>query len=132
MVTELDYKIATNLDVEKAVSILEENLKEKGYGIVSRIDVSKILKEKNNQEIEPYLILDICNPKHAGAAMDRHREIGLVLPCKISVHREGSVTEVSLYRPTTAIGIAGFDDMNELAEIVESDLKEIVGKVSAA
>ncbi len=132
MVTDLDYKITTNLGVNEVVGVLEEKLKEKGYGILSRIDVSKILKEKNNQDIEPYLILDICNPKHAGAAMERHREIGLVLPCKIAVHAEGDSTELSLYKPTTAIGVAGFDDMTQLAEIVENELKELMGKVSPA
>lgn len=32
-----------------------------------------------------YVILDVCSPKHAKRAIDAHKEVGLILTCKITV-----------------------------------------------
>lgn len=130
MSNELDYTVITGLDVSEVAEKLREALKGKGYGILSTIDMQKILKEKNGQDIDPYMILDVCNPKHAGTAMDRHRGTGLALPCKITVHREGGKTEVSLLKPTVALGMTGFDDLAELANKVEAEIKDSMDSIS--
>lgn len=126
----IDYTITTDDGVEEVVSKLQENLKVKGYGILSTIDVQKILKEKNDQDIEPYLILDVCNPKHAGNAIGLHKDVGLVLPCKISVYSEKGMTRVSLLRPTEAIRMTGFADLGDLAESVENDLQKTIKSIN--
>lgn len=129
---DLDYSVDTALDVENAVNKLEESMKRLGYGILSRIDVRKILMEKNSQDIEPYMILEVCNPKHAGAAMDKNRKIGIALPCKITVHREGSETQLTLLRPTVSIHNAGVPDMEEMAQSVENELMTCMDDVAKA
>jgi len=122
----IDYTITTDNGVEEVAEMLQESLKEKGYGILSRIDVQKILKEKNDQTIEPYLILDVCNPKHAGNAIQTHKDVGLVLPCKISIYRENDSTKVSLLKPTEAIKLTGLDGLDELAGSVEVELQQTI------
>lgn len=124
----LDYTVKTTLSMDETITSLEDNLKQSGYGVLSKIDVMRILKEKNSQEIEPYVILNVCSPVHAGEAMERHRELGIILPCKISVHDENGRTELSLLRPTTAMAMTGISDMNEFAQAVEKELMECMDK----
>lgn len=126
----IDYTVSAKGGVQEVASKLDSKLKEKGYGILSTIDVQKILLEKNNHKIEPYLILDVCNPSHAGKAMELHRGVGLVLPCKISVYEENSVTKISLLKPTTAIGLTGYDDLGNLASGVEDELQQTIKSIN--
>lgn len=126
MTPEIDYTVITDGKVDEIAHELQERLSEKGYGILSTIDVQKILKEKNNESIEPYLILDVCNPKHAGNAINMHKGVGLVLPCKISIYREEGATKMSLLKPTESIRLTGYDDLSGLAGTVEKDLQETI------
>ena len=128
--SNIDFTVTAAGDVGTVATRLREKLEGKGYGILSTIDVQKILKEKNNQSIDPYLILDVCNPRHAGNAMSKHREVGLVLPCKISVYSDEGSTKVSLLKPTEAIGMTGLHDLNNLAGSVEGELEQTIMSVS--
>ncbi len=122
----IDYTITTSAGVEEVSSKLQEQLKHKGYGVLSTIDVQKILKEKNGQEIEPYLILDVCNPRHAGNAIETNKDVGLVLPCKISIYRDNGSTKVSLLRPTEAMKMTGIEGLENLAISVENELQQTI------
>lgn len=126
MSSNIDYTVTTNKNVHDAAGELQKLLEKSGYGILSTIDVQKILMEKNNQSIEPYLILDVCHPQRAGEAIGKHLDAGLVLPCKISVYSEKGVTRISLLRPTEAIGLTGFSDLGELAGSVEAELQKTI------
>lgn len=126
MTQNIDYTVTSRYGVEEAASRLQAKLQERGYGILSTINVQKILKEKNGQEIDPYLILDVCNPRHAGSAIETHKEVGLVLPCKISIYMDGESTKVSLLRPTESIRMTGLDDLGSLAGTVEDELRQTI------
>lgn len=129
MTNNVDYTIASKKEVPEIALKLRELLSKKGYGILSTIDVQKIMKEKNDEFIEPYIILDVCNPAHAGTAIAKHKEVGLVLPCKVSIYKDGEVTKVSLLRPTEAIRMMGYDDLESLAGSVEDDLQKTIKSI---
>lgn len=130
MPENIDYTIEIDGSVSEVAERLNVKLSDSGYGVLSTIDVQKILLEKNKQSVDPYLILDVCNPAHAGNAIEKHKGVGLVLPCKISVYREYEKTKVSLLRPTSAIGMTGYDDLKELASNVEKELQQIIKSMS--
>jgi uncharacterized protein (DUF302 family) len=102
----------------------------KGFGILSNIDVQKLIKEKLGQDMDGYVILDVCNPNHAKRAIDAHKEVGLILPCKVTVYQSGGKVLVSLYRPTEAIKVLGFADLNPLAVQVEEELKGAIDSLT--
>jgi uncharacterized protein (DUF302 family) len=93
---------------------------------MSNIPVSKIILEKTGQKIDDYVILEVCNPKMAAQALIAHKEIGLMLPCKIVVYKDGDGTLISLYRTTEAWMTLGFSDLATLAETIEKQLRQVV------
>ncbi len=130
MNTQIAYTVqTTKKDVPQTVEALTNALKLKGFGVLSTINVSKIIKEKTGNTVDDYFILDVCNAKDANYAISKHKEIGLALPCKIIVYKDNQKTVISLYRPTESLKILGITDLNELAERVESDLKQAVDSV---
>jgi uncharacterized protein (DUF302 family) len=121
--TEISYTVQARGSVGEIVDRLTVELKNRGFGILSNIDVRKTIKEKIGEDMSAYVILDVCNPRHAKDALDAHKEVGLVLPCKITVYEDRGRNWVSLYRPTEAIKVLGFSDLDALARQVETELR---------
>lgn len=127
---DLGYTKEARGQIPEIVETLAKELKQRGFGVLSNIDVQKLIKEKTGADMDPYVILDVCNPHHAKGALDAHKEVGLALPCKIVVYRNGERNLVSLYRPTKALSVLGFDDLQPVAELVEAELRAAVDAVA--
>ena len=82
-----DYGMRTVYDgsVEAAESAITSALMDKGFGILTRIDVAATLKKKIDVDRAPYVILGACNPKLANQALNLEVELGLMLPCNVIV-----------------------------------------------
>ena len=126
MNAQVAYTKQTSKTVQQTLETLTDALKQRSFGILATINVSKIIKEKTGNTIDDYLILDVCNPKDANNALTIHKEVGLALPCKIVIYREVDKTTIAMFRPTESIRILGFNDLNELAQDVEHHLKEAI------
>lgn len=125
-VSNYGYSVEARGSVDEVAQRVSKGLSASGYGVLSTIDLRRIIKEKLGEDMEGYVLLDVCKPKYAKAAIDKHKEVGLVLPCKITVLEDKKKTWISLYRPTFAIGSLGLSDLESLAEQVEMELKQII------
>lgn len=98
----MPYHISKKLNVpfEGAVTRVTEALKQQGFGIVTSIDLTDVLKQKLNITFRNYKILGACNPKFAHQAVGIESHIGIMLPCNVVVqeHENGEV-EVSAINP---------------------------------
>jgi len=83
----MDYALSRILDCDfdTAVERLSDSLKNEGFGILTEIDVDQVFKEKHNKDFKRYKILGACNPKFAYDAINKEEDIGLILPCKLTV-----------------------------------------------
>jgi len=83
---------STNITVKGGMDQVIEQvtaaLKEQGFGILTRIDVDKTLKTKIDVDFRPYVILGACNPALAHRALSARPEVGLMLPCNVTVEQE--------------------------------------------
>jgi uncharacterized protein (DUF302 family) len=79
-------------------------LKERGFGVLTTIDVKATLKSKIDVDFRPYTILGACNPGFAHKALSAEDKIGTMLPCNVVVQevRPGEV-EVSAVDPVASM-----------------------------
>jgi len=63
-------------------------LKDEGFGVLTRIDVDKAFKEKIGADFRPYTILGACNPTLAHTALSSRPDLGLMLPCNVTVEQQ--------------------------------------------
>ena len=126
----IDYTKETKLSVNSAVEKLTLDLKANKWGVLSVIDVKKIMAEKLKIEYDDYIIMDVCNPDLAYKGLSINKQAGLILPCKIAVYSDRGKTKVSLYKPTvalsTASSLSGYDKLSRLAVEAEDGLKKII------
>lgn len=87
--TAISFEVKSPLPFEQAIEELTAALKEEGFGILTRIDVHSTLMEKIGAEFRQYAILGACNPNLAHRALEHKTEVGLMLPCNITVEDDG-------------------------------------------
>ena len=114
-------------DFDKIIPILQEKLKEVGFGVLTEIDMQQKLKEKLNVDIPKYKIFGVCNPPLAYKSLQVDDKVGLLLPCKVVVQEieDGSI-EVSALDPKAAMSIV---QAGEALEEVASDATALLKKV---
>lgn len=76
------------MSFDEAVGKTREALKAGGWGVLTEMDVCKIMKEKLNKDMPKYLILGACNPPFADRALEAEPSIGLLMPCNFIVRED--------------------------------------------
>ena len=106
--TGYGLKVEVPLSYDQAVTRATEALKAEGFGVLTTIDVQRILKEKLDRTFRRYVILGACNPPLADRALHAELEIGLLLPCNVIVYESGAgKSVVAAMAPIAALGIVG-------------------------
>jgi uncharacterized protein (DUF302 family) len=113
----LGFEVRLPEDHAQAVMRVIEALKEEGFGILTRIDVHLTLKEKIGVDFRPYTILGACNPPLAHRALSVEPEVGLLLPCNVTVEHESD--GASLVRITDPAVMMQFGHLSENAALRE-------------
>lgn len=113
------FKKEVNLPYMEAIERVKSALKEEGFGVLTEIDLKKILKEKLNQDAQPHIILGICNPPFAHKALEAEPEVGVLLPCN-SIFRinENEKTEIISMNPEEAMSIIKNEKLKEVSKEV--------------
>ena len=112
---------------EQAIDTVTEALKEKGFGVLTSIDVKATLKKKLDVDFRPYVILGACNPHFAYQALRNEDKIGTMLPCNVVVQQtaDGQV-EVSAVDPLASMQAIENPDLESIAQEVRSLLKGVI------
>lgn len=114
------------LDFATAVTRVKEALKEQGFGVLSEIDVKKTLKEKLGVDVPEQVILGACNPKLAHAGLTAEPELGLLLPCNVTVRIDQGVTRVSVIDAKKMMDMVGNPDLAAVAAEANERLDRVL------
>ena len=95
-----ESKIFRGSSMEEVLEAVPVALKQEGFGILTEIDVSAVMKTKLDKDLRPYKILGACNPNFAYEALQQENKIGTMLPCNVVVQEiDDDTIEVSVVDP---------------------------------
>ena len=116
-----------------AVEKVTAALKNEGFGILSDIDIQKAMKEKLGVEMPAYRILGACNPPLAHRALQAELEIGLLLPCNVTVREgDGGMVSVGFLDPQLMVQLTSNPQMSSIADEAGERLRRVQTALSGA
>ncbi len=116
----------TPLSFADAVARAREALAKEGFGVLTEIDVQATLKKKLDVDREPYLILGACHPPSAHKALSAVPEVGVLLPCNVTVSVEGGTTVVRAMDPEGVMGLLDAPVLAEVGADIGARLRRVV------
>jgi len=129
--TALGLRITLPGDFATAVDTVRSALAEQGFGVLTEIDVQRTLHDKIGAEMEPYLILGVCNPALAHRALDVDRSIGLMLPCTVVVRAGDDGVVVEVQDPQLMATVTGLADLTPIADEAGRRLRAVTDRLAA-
>jgi len=105
MTTDIGIRTTLKISFEEAIQITVDALKIEGFGVLTQIDVKTTLKDKINVDFRRYVILGACNPTLAHRALSANPDVGLLLPCNITVQEAESGVVVTAVDPIQMLGV---------------------------
>jgi len=123
---QLGIVVHLNVDYETAITRTVEALKVEGFGVLTEIDVKETLKKKLGVDYPPYMILGACNPPLAHRALTAAPEVGLLLPCNVTVRllENGSV-EVAMIDPLIMMSVLSNPALKPIAVEARARLERV-------
>ncbi|MDZ7573154.1 MAG: DUF302 domain-containing protein [Pseudotabrizicola sp.] len=127
----MDYTInrlivAADFDAVDARTRAE--LTDKGFGILTEIDVKATMKKKLDVDMPAYRILGACNPKMAMEAIGMEPRVGAMLPCNVILREVEGGVEVSAIDPVASMQAIN----NPALHAVAGQVRDLLAKVVAA
>ena len=113
------FETSTSYTFDQAIDRVSQELKEEGFGILTRIDVKGTLKKKLDVDFPRYEILGACNPAYAYKALLVEEKIGIMLPCNIIVQE----------KPDGSVNVSAVDPLASMQAIINPELEKIARQI---
>lgn len=128
----LSFQVELAEPFDEAVDKVTAALKEEGFGVLTKIDVQATLKDKLGIDFRPYVILGACNPLLAHQALENESQVGLLLPCNVTVEKTEGGTLISIVNPEVLLGINQLSEnprVNETSYDARSRLERVAASL---
>jgi len=124
--TDIGMKVTLDMDYESALEKVTEALKVEGFGVLTEIDIKATLKKKLDVDFRPYKILGACNPALAYRALSTAADVGMLLPCNVTVSQEeDGRTLVSIIDPLAMMGFMVDPALDDVAQEARERLDRV-------
>ena len=130
--TAMDYtfnRLLTGASFDEVDARTRKALADKGFGILTEIDVQATLKKKLDVEMLPYRILGACNPKMAHQAIGIEPRVGAMLPCNVILRAVDGGVEVSAINPVASMQAIDNPALHAVAGQVRDLLRAAVAAI---
>ncbi len=122
----LGFDVYVNCSYDEAITAVTDELKKEGFGVLTEIDVKATLKKKIDVDFRPYIILGACNPHLAHKALSLVPQIGLMLPCNVTVSQEADGRSlISIINPQQMMGMVDHPELEAIACDAEERLRRV-------
>jgi uncharacterized protein (DUF302 family) len=123
---QLGITVHLNESYETALTRTIDALKVEDFGVLTEIDVKETMKKKLGVDYLPYKILGACNPPLANRALTAAPEVGLLLPCNVTVRQlaDGSI-EVAMIDPLIMLGVLFNPALKPVADEARARLERV-------
>ncbi|RUT73021.1 DUF302 domain-containing protein [Ancylomarina longa] len=120
-------KLNTNFTFDDAIDKITKSLQTEGFGILTDIDVKATLKEKLDVDFKKYRILGACNPSFAYKALQVEDQIGIMMPCNVTViEQNNGHVEISIMDPTAAFNVIENENLQPFAVELKHKLERCI------
>jgi uncharacterized protein (DUF302 family) len=124
--SKLGFVVHLKVDYQTALSKTIDALKVEGFGVLTEIDVKETMKKKLDVDLPAYKILGACNPSLAHRALTAAPEVGLLLPCNVTVRQlEDGRIEVALIDPRVMLGVISNPELKTIADEARTKLERV-------
>jgi uncharacterized protein (DUF302 family) len=123
---QLGIIVHLDVDYQTALTRTIDALKVEGFGVLTEIDVKETMKKKLGVDLAPYKILGACNPPLAHRALTVAPEVGLLLPCNVTVRQlaDGKI-EVALIDPLLMMSVINNPGLTPIANEARTRLERV-------
>ncbi|MBZ0241992.1 MAG: DUF302 domain-containing protein [Bacteroidales bacterium] len=116
-----------NEDYDQLKNRTIEALKTIGFGILSTVEVDKVLKDRIGADFKRYTILGACNPHFAFEALQLEEHLGVLLPCNVVIIDKGNgQTELAAMEPAVMIANIGNEKLTQIAQEISTKLEKLI------
>jgi uncharacterized protein (DUF302 family) len=127
----LSYQITLSKSFEEAMREVKEALQKEGFGVLTEIDVQETLKKKIGVDFRSYTILGACNPAIAHEALLNDPEVGLVLPCNVTLDEGDEGVLVSVANPGMLLSTGELGSNSQLQQVATKANERILRVVES-
>ena len=127
----MDYtinRLIVGADFDAVDARTRAALTDKGFGILTEIDVKATMKKKLDVDMPAYRILGACNPKMAMEAIGMEPRVGAMLPCNVILREVEGGVEVSSIDPVASMQAIN----NPALHAVAGQVRDLLANVVAA
>ena len=127
----MDYtinRLIADADFDAVDARTRAALTDKGFGILTEIDVRATMKKKLDVEMPAYRILGACNPKMAHQAIGMEPRVGAMLPCNVILREVDGGIEVSAIDPVASMQAINNPELHAVA----GQVRDLLAKAIAA
>ncbi len=130
--TSIGMSVDVDLSMADAEDAIRSALGDEGFGILTEIDVAATLKTKLDIDRPAYKILGACNPTLANEALEHDEQVGLLLPCNVTLSDNGTGTTVSVVDPVVMLEAGNKDgSLDVLAATARASLQRALAVVAS-
>lgn len=123
------YSKTVNGSFREALERTKKALQELGFGIQAEINLSDALREKLGVDVPAQTILGACNPQLAYKALQAEPEIGLLLPCNVTVRQNGEQVEVAVIDAEKLMEFVDNPELKPLAAEAKRRLQAVLERI---
>lgn len=114
------YVVETEKDFDQAVSDLEKEVANQGFGVLHIHNLGETLRSKGIAFEENCKVFEVCNPVQAAKVLSVDMKLNMALPCRISVYTEKGTTKIGMIEPAQMLSALSSNAvLSDIAKEVE-------------